>query len=523
MPKLPPFALAEARPKKKRPYYLLAFWLLFAIPLFAIHIGLLRLPFFWDELGQFVPAALDIARTGSWIPHSAVPNVHPPGVETYLAVLYKLFGYSIPLTRVAMLLIASIGLLTTFLLAIELSEGTKGAPAFLPPLLLLASPLFYTQSMMAQLDMPAMAFTVLALLLFIKRQYAWAAAATVLLVLMKETGIVVPLVFFLFLLYRRHVLQAAYFIAPAGALFAWLFFLHHGTGYWLGDPGFAHYNVEYALHPVRMALSFARRIYYLFIAEFRWIGTLVIFFTLFVCPPFRRRRWKISASVAAANLVLVSVLGGAELERYLLPTLAIFYIAVAVALTCIPKRVAIAATGGLVAGLVANFWWNPPYPFPYENNLSMVDFVRLQKAAAEFAEQDFAGRTIATAWPYTAGLRDPDYGFVKSKMRTVETGDFHYASIQKLPPDGFDALITYTRTWMPSSGVIQFPLVRRILTHFYDWQPEITSDQCAALGLNEIVSLSSRGQQIIIYARKRPHAPTSIALLQRRAHKGNNE
>jgi hypothetical protein len=508
MPKLPPFALEEVRlTRKPRPQYLIAFWLLFAIPLFAIHVGLLNLPFFWDELGQFVPAALDLLRTGAWIPHSTVPNVHPPATEAYLALAYKLFGYSIPLTRIAMLLIASIGLLATFLLSIELSSGTKGAPAFLPPVLLLASPLFYTQSMMAQLDMPAMVVTLIALLLFTKRQYAWAAAATVVLVLVKETGLVVPFVFFLFLLWRKRPRQAAYFIAPAVVLFGWLLVLHQATGYWLGDPGFAHYNVAYALHPVRVVLSFGRRLYYLFIAEFRWIGTLVIFFTLFLCPPFRRRRWKVAASVAAANVVLVSLFGGAELERYLLPTLPIFYIAVAVALTCVPKKIALAATGGLIAGLLVNLWWNPPYPFPYENNLAMRDFVQLQQIAGDFAERNLPGRSIASAWPYTAGLRDPEYGFVRNKLHAVETGDFQYSSIRKLPPNSFDALITYTRTWMPADGIIRYPLARRILTHFYDWQPDITPDQCAALGLHELISWRSRGQQVTVYDRTGHSAP----------------
>jgi len=514
MPKLAPGELAQARPAGKRPYYLVIFWLLFAVPLFAIHIGLLKLPFFWDELGQFVPTALDLLRTGSWIPHSTVPNVHPPGVEAFLALLYKLFGYSIPLTRIAMLFIASIGLLATFLLAIELSQGAKGAPAFLPPLLLLVSPLFYTQSMMAQLDMPAMVFTLLALLFFLKRRYAWAAAASVVLVLLKETGLVVPFVFFIVLLTRRNWKPAAFFVAPAVAVFGWLLVLHRGTGYWLGDPGFAHYNVGYALHPVRMAMSFVRRLYYLFVAEFRWIGTLVIFFTLLLCPQFRRTRWKLTAAVAAANLVLVSVLGGAELERYLLPTLPIFYIAVAVALTCVPKKVSIAATGALVAGLVINLWWNPPYPFPYENNLAMVDFVRLQQIAAGFAQRVLPGRAIATAWPYTAGLRDPDYGFVENKLNAVETGDFHVDSIRKLPPQSFDALITYTRTWMPSNGVIRYPLVRRFLSHFYEWQPDITTEQCADLGLQELISWKSRGQRITIYARKRVGPPASVAKLE---------
>ena len=68
--------------------------------------------------------------------------------------------------------------------------------------------------------------------------------------------------------------------------------LHRATGYWLGNPGFAHYNVAYSLHPVRMALSFARRFYYVFFAEFRWIGTAVLILTARKCAAFRSPAWE---------------------------------------------------------------------------------------------------------------------------------------------------------------------------------------------------------------------------------------
>src|SRR5581483_9075361 len=103
MPKLPPFALTESQPARNGLYYLLVFFLVFAAPLFAIHLSLLTLPFYWDEQGQFIPTALDLLRSGAWIAHSTIPNVHPPGVEAYLVLWYKLFGFSIPVTRLAML------------------------------------------------------------------------------------------------------------------------------------------------------------------------------------------------------------------------------------------------------------------------------------------------------------------------------------------------------------------------------------------------------------------------------------
>jgi hypothetical protein len=490
------------RRRKRQPQYIAVFFFLFAIPLFLFHGQLLSLPFFWDEHGQFIPTALDLLRTGAWVAHSTAPNVHPPGVEAYLVLWYKLFGYSIALTRAAMLLVASFGLLFTFLLAIELSQGAKGAPAFLPPLLLLASPLFYTQSMMAQLDMPAMVLTLLVLLLFLKQEYAWAAMASVGLVLVKETGLVVPFVLFLVLCRRKDWKRALFFTAPAFALMAWLVVLHRATGYWLGDPGFAHYNVAYALHPVHVVFSFARRIYYLFFAEFRWIGTLVLAATVTKIQAFRTPAWAIVTAVSVLTTVLVSVLGGAELERYLLPVLPVFYIAVGISLTSLEKRFRIPVVAVLFVGLVASLFWNPPYPFPFENNYAMVDFVRLQEIAAGFAERNLANRTIATAWPYTAALANPDFGFVKHKLNAIETGDFHAASIKALPPSSFDVLIVYTRTWMPRNGVIAFDFVRRFLRHFYQWDYEITPEQCEAMGLLQRISWTSRGQTITVYVRR---------------------
>jgi len=490
------------RRRRKRPPYLVAFFFLFAIPLFLTHGYLLSLPFFWDEHGQFIPTALDLLRTGAWVAHSTVPNVHPPGVEAYLALCYKLFGYSIPLTRAAMLLVASFGLLFTFLLAIELSQGAKGAPAFLPPLLLLVSPLFYMQSMMAQLDMPAMVLTLLVLLLFLRRKYAWAAAASVGLVLVKETGIMVPFVLFLVLCWRKDWKRAAFFTAPALALAAWLVVLHHATGYWLGDPGFAHYNVGYALHPVHVLFSLARRIYYLFFAEFRWIGTLVLLATALKSKTFRTPAWAVVTAAAVLTTVLVSVLGGAELERYLVPVLPVFYIAVGIGLTSLPKTFSVAATAALTIGLLVNLFWNPPYPFPFENNYAMVDFINLQQLGAEFVERNVPNRTIATAWPYTAALANPDFGFVQHKLKVLETGDFHAASIKALPADKFDVLIVYTRTWAPQNGVLAFDFVRRFLSHFYQWENDITPEQCEQMGLHERISWALRGQAITVYTKR---------------------
>src|SRR5215472_11872483 len=97
--------------------------LLLTIPaaaVFVIHAPFFHLPYFWDELGQFVPAALDIFHDGAWVPHSTVPNAHPPGVMAYLAAVWTVFGYSIAATRVSMLFVASLTSISMFFLARQL-------------------------------------------------------------------------------------------------------------------------------------------------------------------------------------------------------------------------------------------------------------------------------------------------------------------------------------------------------------------------------------------------------------------
>ena len=161
----------------------LLFFLAFLVLMIALHRPMLKFPFHWDELGQFAPASLDFYTDSSLVAHSTLPNVHPPGVMAIVGTTWKLFGVSVISARIAMLVVASAGLLFSFLLAIRLCRGAVGAPAFAAVLFLMATPIFFSQSEMILLDMPAMTFTALALLLFLDERYAACALVFVSLVL----------------------------------------------------------------------------------------------------------------------------------------------------------------------------------------------------------------------------------------------------------------------------------------------------------------------------------------------------
>jgi 4-amino-4-deoxy-L-arabinose transferase-like glycosyltransferase len=499
-------APSEAGPKRAhgvRTDTYVFFLLSFTLMVFLTHVAYFDLPYFWDELGQFVPAALDIYHDGAFIPHSTVPNAHAPGIMAYLAAVWAIFGYSIPATRAAMLLLASCAALFTFLLAIQLCRGLRGAPAFAPALLLLVDPLFYMQGMLAQLDMPAMLFTVLALLLFLQERHRAAALACTALVLAKETGALLPFLLVLVLLADPPRTRfAAYYIAPFAVLAVWFFALWRATGHLFGDAGFTHYNLGYALNPARASLCFLRRIYYLFAADFRWVGTVAIVLAWQRTRIYANRAWRITWLFIGAHVLMVSLLGGAELERYVLPVLPLVYIAMGAGWSVLRPRWRNASIAVVAAGLLAGLILNPPFPFPFENNLAMVDFVELHRAAAQFLEKTYPDRRVYTAWPLTQALRNPDFGYVHAKLSPLETSDLRYSTLRAIDPKEVDVLVLYSRTWEPEWGVMRFGVAQRFLRRFYEYEPQMNTAQVREhFGLMPVQRWTRRGQWVEVYSR----------------------
>ena len=145
--------------------YLFAYALIFAF-LFVTHGPLLRLPYFWDEAGYYIPAARDLLLTGSLIPHSTLSNAHPPVVMLWLAFWWKLSGFTPAVTRTAMLLIAAFALLGLWRLARDVANAEIAAATVLCTAVY---SVFFAQSSLAHLDMMVCALTLWGLAMYIER------------------------------------------------------------------------------------------------------------------------------------------------------------------------------------------------------------------------------------------------------------------------------------------------------------------------------------------------------------------
>jgi hypothetical protein len=217
---------------------------------------------------------------------------------------------------------------------------------------------------------------------------------------------------------------------------------------------------------------------------------------------YATRPWKVIWTFVAAHIVVVSALGGAELERYLLPVMPLFYIAAAAALTTFRQFSRTAAIATTLAGLLAGLFINPPHPFPYENNLAMVDFVQLHRAAAQFVETIYPHQRIYTAWPLTAALRNPAFGYIGQPLDTAETSDLHYSTLAAIDPRRVDVLILYSRTWEPSWRIVQSTAIDEFLHKFYQYERQMDSAEVGGhFGLSMIQRWERRGQWIEVYAR----------------------
>ncbi|HEX4485122.1 MAG TPA: glycosyltransferase family 39 protein, partial [Terriglobales bacterium] len=235
--------------------------------LFVTHFPLLRLPYFWDEAGYYVPAARDLWLTGSLIPHSTPSNAHPPLVMAYLALAWRVFGYSSLVTRTAMLGVATFALLGIFRLAKQIANTEV---AIASTACTAIYPVFFSQSSMAHVDLAAAALIFWGLLAYVSEKKLQAAVWFSLAALAKETAVIVPGALFgweilrPFLRDHKFSWKSTALATPVVPLAVWYAYHYSRTGYVFGNPEFFRYNVQGTLQPLRIVLALLMRLWQAF-------------------------------------------------------------------------------------------------------------------------------------------------------------------------------------------------------------------------------------------------------------------
>jgi hypothetical protein len=486
--------------------------------LFITHASLLRLPYFWDEAGYFIPAARDLLLTGSLIPHSTLSNAHPPLLMLWLAFWWKFSGFTPAVTRFAMLLVASFALLGVW----RLARGVANTQVAIATITCTALyPVFFAQSSLAQLDMLAAALTLWGLTMYVERRIMAAVMFFALAPLAKETALIAPLAICawellcpyiripklqdepLYLRLGRPICPLVWLLC-AIPLACWLAYHKHVTGYLFGNPEYLRYNATATLNPLRIVLATLIRLWHLLGYLNLFVLTLGAAYAMFSSPLLERdgsERPRIAVNVQLvfgavilAYFVAFSVVGGAMLARYLLPA---YPLVILICVSTLRRRVRrwtwwIAAACAL---FLFNLYIPPPYRVSPEDTLLYRDCVLLHKAAATQLSGRFADKRILTAWPASDELSRPYLGYVKQPLQVVRIenfSDFEMLRASRVT-DQFNAVLLFSTKWEPPHPLLtSLPFGRALHQRFFDYHEDIDPQRAAALLGGRVIEYNNR-------------------------------
>ncbi len=462
---------AFLNPRLDRP---LPLWMVFPVifvALYLTHFTLLRLPYYWDEAGYYIPAAWDFFRTGSLIPTSTLTNAHPPLPSIYLALCWKAAGFYPEVTREAVLLVATLALLAVWRLAMRL-VGVASV-AFWTVLLTGLYPIWFAQSSLAHADIFAAACSLWGLNYALPRsgRKPWAAALWfAAAALSKETSIAIPLTLAAVNLIAgfrsggvvraRLWRETAWLSSCVLPLAAWYAYHYAKTGFLFGNPEFLRYNAEATLTPLRIVAAFGHRILHLTAHMNLFVPVLMASAALLLDP--RRDaaghdRSSLDSLVlrrifflVLVEALLFSVLGGALLTRYLLP---MYPLVLLVAVTALYRRaphwhgLALLSAAAFIAGLFIN----PPYGFAPEDNLAYAHVIRMHQAGIAQLKKLYPAATVLTAWPVSDELTRPELGYVKQPWEVCAIDDFTAEEIARAAaePEKYSAALVFSTKYDP--------------------------------------------------------------------------
>ncbi len=496
--------------------------LIFVI-IFLLHAPLLRLPFFWDEAGFYVPAAYDLAHSHTLIAKTTLDTGHPPLSAAYLALWFTTSGWKPAVARVAMLLLAAFALTNVFLLARRL-VGT--GVAVVTTIATAVYPIFFVQSSLTHADLMAAAFTLWGIRLHIEDRTWPSQLAFCLAVLSKETAVITPLALALWAILSRRddkVRRAAILLIPVLPLLAWLAYHHHATGRFFGNADFYQYNVTQTLSPLRFVLALVQRVWHLFGTMNMLALTAATMVAMFF-PPVTdstgdstvvRPRIAVPvqlqfALIMLAHLLTFSLLGGALLTRYLLP---MYPLVIMLGMSTLHRRISRwewpAAL--MVIVFVLGLFFDPPYRFAPEDNLTYKDFVDLHFKAAKFLEEHEQNSTILTAWPATDELTRPYLGYVKQSFQFVQVHDFTVEEMIKARQMRSSYQVAYlfsTKVDMPP--MIHFEHWEKLNRRFFGSHVDVSPELAAEFLHGKIVFLArSKAEWVAILEMDQPSSVAS--------------
>jgi 4-amino-4-deoxy-L-arabinose transferase-like glycosyltransferase len=402
--------------------------------LFALRGRALSTPYFWDEVGYYVPAAVSMYRNHLYpIPDLTTPLGYPPLQPLSLVVAWWIFGFSIAAARIACFVAAAAAVAATYALGREVFSTAAGVAA---AALTLASPVFFGQAGFAQPECLLALFTTAATLALVRGRYGAHATAVALLLVTKWTALVSLPAFGLYALatartWREGLARQLWYAPGLVLLAAWFGFFYHETGaFGPHQADWTKVNLWDNLGPAVLLSRAAVRVEQLVEYDFAWL-VLAPALLAGAAWCWRRSRGLERDSATAGRVALMAGVGalyvafltvsGFLLPRYFVPVEPLFAVAGAAGIFYLAPRPLAVGYVAAAALLIHLNWYGRMAGGPalLETRAAYYDFVDTHAHASRWIEANMPGARVAATWPAFDELRYPFLGYVSRPVETV--------------------------------------------------------------------------------------------------------
>jgi 4-amino-4-deoxy-L-arabinose transferase-like glycosyltransferase len=441
----------------------------FFLLVFLSKLPVINMPFHWDDLGGYINFALNIYRGIEMF-----PLVHPPFFFYLLALVWSIFGYSIWISHLVVILFSFLGVYFTYLLGTELKDSKTG---FIAALFLFFSPLYFAQSGTLNLDLPLTSLIVATLYFFLRsntKAYVLCGMATV---LTKVPGMLLILSIIMHEAIQgvkrktAPILKKIFIHGSILAIFIlWAVYYYHKTNWVFLHPILHKQRPWDIINTMRAMSDIMRR---LFFSNYHFILTIfIIGATLFrkirvgiyalvflIIAYFIRYTFfphiavgfgrpivysiifiAVAVRMTAKNINYLPVFLSVFLiicslsifraicclaPRYLLVVYPLFFIVSAACLTDIGKKNNLLSSALAIAFILLSIkgWYghrNKIGGYALESNLEYLDQIKTHRLACKFIADHYPNKVVLTSWPQRCELSEPAFGYVTLPVSFID-------------------------------------------------------------------------------------------------------
>lgn len=395
----------------------------------------LSLPFFWDELGVYGPGVLYMLDNGPGLLPSALdPELsrgHPLLFYFLFAVYSKLFGYS--LFKIHLLAIA----IFFTLVGVTYRVGEKVLNRWWGMFaggILLVSPNIFASSAMVLPEILVSLFTLLSLFAAYQKKWGQYMVWGSLLLFTKESGIVVPMaVFGYILLFEKNqkIRLLLYSLIPIGAFILFLVIQRFQNGWFLFPyhTSLISFDWETIWRKVQMLWEA------LFIEQGRIGWTIILGTGIILGARKKIHIWHQLTGIFVMGYLLFFLINF-FMDRYLTLLFPLIAIGLGASIWEISQlfpakwRRLVSISLGVIMLLLPLFFFSTN-KFKYDQDVNFRNIVAIQKETTTFIENEIdPQKTVFANFPLYNGLLDPRFGYrknpyhIKPVIRMSESPDY---------------------------------------------------------------------------------------------------